>query len=195
MSYVITMDFMAIGDRRFREKLKQIARRRNPDNFHYTAQAVAKITREAQKTMLQAVQGRAVSWSGGTIYVRKQTGALHGAILGSYRYPYGNNPLRGALVIRHPHYRWIVEGIRPFDMKPGLLRNAMRFTRDGRRYRVVSFIPRRMTGRIFRIVTDRSKGWIHPGTEPQRLDLYTNEQMKSRAIRELRRAMKRDLGR
>lgn len=192
-AYDVSLEMLSTT-RGFREQLRQLSRRRNADSYHYTAQAVSQITRQAQKNMMGAVQGRPVSWSGGTIYVKRKSGALHGAILGSFRWPYEGNRLRGALVIRHRHYTWIRDGIKPFDMKPGLLRNATRLAKDGSRYRIIGFTPKRGAGKIFRAVSTKSRGWIFPGTEPQRLDLYTNEVTRPMAMRALKRAVRRDLG-
>lgn len=176
----------------------RLAKLKSAKTYPATAAAVKALTQQAQGVMLKAVQGHFVHWAGGAFKVNRITGALHGAILGGLRYPYLGNPLRGALDIKHPHYTWIRDGVRPFDMKPGLLSGPRaRVTPGGRRYAIVpiKLDPSKKSGPVtWRMVTDRSKGWIHPGTLPRRLDRYTQDTMRAEVTRRLAAALRKDLG-
>jgi hypothetical protein len=177
---------------------RRIAALRNVENYPATAAAVARLTRDAQKTMMGAVQGKRVFWSGGNFKVNRVSGALHGAILGGYRYPWRGNPLAGALEVKHKHYNFVTQGTRAYDMKPGLLRGrSARVSKKGVLYAVVPIKlhpEERWSAVVYRVVTQFSKGWIHPGTPPRRIDLYTQEEMRRTAARRLRDALKQDMG-
>jgi hypothetical protein len=176
----------------------RLAKLKSAKSYPATAAAVQALTKQAQGVMLKAVQGKYVHWAGGAFKVNRITGALHGAILGGLRYPYQGNPLRGAIEVKHPHYVWIRDGVRPFDMKPGLLSGPRaRVSASGIRYAVVPIKvdPNKRNGPVvWRVVTERSKGWIHPGTLPRRLDLYTQDVMRKTVARTLAAAMRKDLG-
>jgi hypothetical protein len=176
----------------------RLAKLSSAKNFPHTAKAVEALTKESRSAMLKAVQGKYVHWSGGTFKVNRITGALHGAILGGVRYPYGGNPLRGALVVEHPHYKFIRDGVKPYDMKPGILAGKLgKTSKAGVRYAVVPIKvdPNKRYGPVvWRVLTQYSKGWVHPGTLPRRLDLYTQEKMRDRARQVLKEAMLKDLG-
>lgn len=177
---------------------KRLAKLKSAKSYPATAAAVQALTRQAQGVMLKAVQGRFVHWAGGAFKVNRITGALHGSILGGLRYPYLGNPLRGALEIQHPHYLRIRDGVRPYDMKPGLLSGPRaRVSLSGRRYAIVPIRldPSKKSGPVtWRAVSDRSRGWIHPGTLPRRLDRYTQDTMRAEVTRRLAEALRKDLG-
>jgi hypothetical protein len=166
--------------------------------FPATEQAIAQSVTEAQRVMASAVTGRRVSWSGGSFTIASRTGGLAAAIQAGGRYPLGGNRLAGGIAIQCRYYQSIRDGIKPYDMKPGLLRSAKAKTsRKGIRYVIVPLpasSKQPWAARVFRIVTSQSKGWIHPGTLPRRLDLYTAEQMRGRTLAALRKAIAKDLG-
>lgn len=178
--------------------IRRLAAMRSASRYEHTAEAVASLTREAQRVMLKAVQGKPVSWSGGTMVINRISGKLAGSILGGYRYPFRGNALSGAIEVKMRHYQAIKWGVKPYDMKPKLLASPKaRISAKGIRYLVVPIPvdPLNPWGaRVFRIVTERSMGWIHPGTAPRRLDLYTAEKMRPKAARRLREALKADMG-
>lgn len=170
---------------------------RKAENYPHTAKAVRDLTKEAQRVMLRAVQGKKVHWTGGEFTINRIEGRLHGSILGGLRYPYQGNPLRGAIEIKIAFYKYIRDGVKPYDMKPGLLASPKaKLSKKGIRYVVVPMRehPHRWARRVFRIVTSRSKGWIHPGTAPKPLGKYATEVLREKAARQLREALKRDLG-
>ena len=177
---------------------RKLASLRTIEAYPHTAAAVKRLTEEARRKMLGAVQGKRVFWSGGNFKVNRITGQLHGAILGSMRYPHQGNPLAGALEVKHPHWNFVTRGTRSYDMKPGLLRGrSARVSRKGTLYAVVPIRENpedRWSRVVYRVVTQYSKGWIHPGTPPRRLDLYTQEEMRRTAARRLRSALKKDMG-
>lgn len=193
------------------ELANRIRRQRSTKYFPNTARAVERVTREAQRIFLRAIQGKEVSWSGGTFLVYRVSGRLHGHVLGAYRYPMNGNPLKGGLVINYPVWQYIKGGVRVHDMKPYLLRSPKaKIGKDGRRYVVVPIMePRaddpnpRFATRIFRICKEGSRGWIyggsafrkHPyrGLTPRRVDLYTQDAVKRYAQQQIRAAMSRDL--
>lgn len=174
-------------------------------SFPKTAEEVKAMTKEAQSIFLRAIQGKPMSWSGGTFTIFRVTGRLHGAVLGGLRYPYRGNPLSGALELSLPYWPCIKYGVRVHDMKPYLLNSPKaKIGKDGKRYVVVP-IPidptQRFSARIFRVVKEGSTGWIYGGSKsrtepyrglkPRRVDLYVQEKleqsgMKHRLIRALR---------
>lgn len=175
---------------------QHLSKLKSADGYTRTAQAVRKLTKEAQSVMLRAVQGKRVSWTGGQFTINRIEGRLAGSILGGLRYPLNGDPLQGGIVVKIKHYKYIRDGVRPYDMKPGLLASPRaRTSKNGVRYLVVPIrtSPNRFAERVFRIVTSKSKGWIHPGTPPRRLDLYTKETMRARCARVLREAIAADL--
>lgn len=186
----------------------RLRRQRSYAHFAHTARAVEALTKEARSVMLRAIQGQRMSYSKGSFQVFRVTGGLHGAVLGAVRYPYNGNPLRGALVIKHPHWNFVKAGSRVHDMKPRLLASSKaKIGKDGKRYVVVP-IPvdptHRFSARVFRIVKEGSRGWIfggsihrrdpYRGLQPRRVDLFVQEEMKRRGMETtLRRAISRDL--
>lgn len=174
----------------------RLSQLQHDDAYPRTAKAVQELTREAQRLMLKAVQGNRVSWSGGSFTINRIEGRLAGSILGGYRYPLGGDRLAGGVEVKIAYYKYIRDGIRPYDMKPGLLASPKAKTsKNGIRYLVIPMReePHRWSRRVFRIVTSRSKGWIHPGMAPRPLDKYVNEAMRKRAAAKLRRALKADM--
>lgn len=192
--------------------INRLRRQRSTRYFPHTARAVERITKEAQSLFLRAIQGRPVSWAGGTFTIYRVSGRFHGQVLGGYRYPLNNNPLSGGIVIKAT-WPWqaIRGGVRIHDMKPRLLsRGNVRVGKDGRRYVIVPIMaPRgddpnpRFATRIFRICKEGSRGWIyggsifrkHPyrGLSPRRVDLYVKQTIRPRAERMIRAALARDL--
>jgi hypothetical protein len=158
--------------------------------FPATEQAIAQSVTEAQRVMASAVTGRRVSWSGGSFTIASRTGGLAAAIQAGGRYPLGGNRLAGGIAIQCRYYQSIRDGIKPYDMKAKTSRKGIRY--------VIVPLPasskQPWAARVFRIVTSQSKGWIHPGTLPRRLDLYTAEQMRGRTLAALRKAIAKDLG-
>lgn len=175
---------------------RRLSQLRSPKNYPRTARAIFDLTKEAQSLMLRAVQGKPVHWLGGSFRLHRITGGLHGSILGGLRYPLDGNPLRGGIEVKIRYYRYIRDGIRPYDMKPGLLRSPKaRISKTGVKYLVVPIrtSPHRFAERIFRIVTSQSKGWIHPGLPPKNLGAYAQETLRRRAARRIRDAMRADM--
>jgi hypothetical protein len=192
--------------------INRLRRQRTTKHFPNTARAVERLTKEGQRLFLRAIQGKPVSWSGGTFTIYRVSGRFHGQILGGYRYPYNGNPLRGAIVINQP-FPWnsIRTGVRVHDMKPNILRSARaKIGADGRRYVIVPItIPNagdpnpRLAVRAWRICKEGSRGWIyggsahriHPyrGLSPRRVDLYVAETLRRRAQQQIRAALTRDL--
>jgi hypothetical protein len=176
----------------------RLAKLSSAANFPKTAAAVRELTNQGRNTMLGALTGKYVHWAGGTFKVNRISGALFGAVLGGARYPYEGNPLAGAVVVNHPHWRFIRDGVKPYDMKPGLLNGPhSKVSKYGNRYAVVPIRvdPNRATSAVvYRIVTSRSKGWNFPGTLPRRVDRYAREVMAPICARRLARAMREDLG-
>jgi hypothetical protein len=193
----IVIKLKATGREGVMKNARRLSQLRNADAYPHTAKAVERLTRESQKVMLRAVQGNRVSWSGGQFVIHRITGGLHGSILGGLRYPFQGSKLKGGIEIKIKYYKFLRDGIKPYDMKPGLLNSPKaKISRRGIKYLIVA-IPtskHRFAARVFRIVTSRSKGWIHPGIAPMRLDKYTNEKMRDKASRVLREALKKDMG-
>lgn len=193
--------------------VNRLRRQRSTKYFPNTARAVQRMTAEAQRIWIGAIQGKPMSWSGGTFTVYRVSGKFHGQVLGGYRYPLNGNPLSGGIEIKalYPWQRAIKTGVRVHDMKPNLLRSAKaRVGKDGRRYIIVPIMapsasdpnPRFAT-RIFRICKEGSRGWIYGGSQhrvhpyrglnPRRVDKYVAEKLKPKAQQQIRAALTRDL--
>lgn len=180
--------------------LDRLRRLRRREPWGQTAAAVARLSQQGQREVLRALSGATVSWSGGTFKVNRLTGGLYRAAAQGLEYPVNGDRLHGRVVIDHPRYAFVRDGMKAFDMKPGLLRSPKAKVVMSRRHRRVIrslLVPIQdgPGGAVqFRRVTSESRGWIHPGTLPRRVDGYAAEAMRDRVRAGLREALLRDLG-
>lgn len=187
----------ALGATRGALATMNVGQLRSAKRYPNTAKAVERLTKDAQKVMQRAVSGRFVHWTGGAFKINRITGGLYRSIGQGLRYPYMGHPLRGAVVVDDPKWAWIRDGVKAYDMKPGLLRSPRaKVSSKGFRYVVVPIKvnPENPWSEVvFRVVTSRSQGWIYPGSLPRRLDLYTQEKMRPKVKRLLSAALRADM--
>lgn len=184
----------------FDDLIARFRRLRQCESWQHTAAAVATLSRDGQREVLRALSGATVSWSGGTFKVNRLTGGLYRAAQQGLVYPVGGDRLHGRVLVSHPHFAQVRDGVRRFDMKPGLLRSdKARLAYSKRHGRLLRFLTVPVQDGpggplAFRRVTSESKGWIHPGTLPRRVDRFAAEAMRDRVRVQLRAALARDTG-
>jgi hypothetical protein len=104
----------------------------------YTKEAVRSATVDVvQRTWIQYASGATVTYSGGTFRINVVTGEYIRSIENGLRFP---EDLTGEIISTSPHGNTIEDGIKPFDMKPGLLASPKaKPMKDGGKFITVPF--------------------------------------------------------
>lgn len=106
-----------------------------------TKEAVKTATEYVQQEWIRSVSGVQVQYSGGVFRVKVVTGEYIRSIQEGLRYPAMGDAFTGEVATTSPHGRIVEEGIRPFDIKRGLLTSSKaKISADGKgKYITVAF--------------------------------------------------------
>jgi hypothetical protein len=121
------------------EVLKTLTRMEHGD-LRNMQEAVKTATEYVQQTWIKYASGVQVQYSGGTFKIKVVTGEYIRSIANGLNYPAMGDKFTGEVFTLSPHGRIVESGIKPFDMKAGLLSSAKAKTgKDGKRYITITF--------------------------------------------------------
>lgn len=120
------------------DNILQAVERAGRGELRYTKDAVRSATVDVvQRTWIEYASGVQVTYSGGTFRVQSVTGEYVRSIQDGLRFP---EDLTGEVFTTSPHSSVVEDGIKAFDMKPGLLSSPKAKTnKDGGKYITVPY--------------------------------------------------------